>query len=167
MFRTVYQVPVDTALTYGLITTSGAIVTGTLTCSLLIDIVGRRRWFIMAFAVAALAMLGVWLSGAQPVLLVVVLATITMFFVSSLNLSIYVYTPEIYPTRLRAVGMGICSAWAKIAGIIAPTVIGWWLGSQGMGMVFLLLGAFFVAGALGTWLFAEETRRTPLEELSP
>ena len=31
----------------------------------------------------------------------------------------------------------------------------------------LLLGAFFVAGALGTWLFAEETRRTPLEELSP
>ena len=68
---------------------------------------------------------------------------------------------------IGAVGMGICSAWAKIAGIIAPTVIGWWLGSQGMAMVFLLLGAFFVAGALGTWLFAEETRRTPLEELSP
>jgi putative MFS transporter len=167
MFRTVYQVPVDTALTYGLITTSGAIVTGTLTCSLLIDIVGRRRWFIMAFGVAALAMLAVWLSGAQPVLLVVVLAAITMFFVSSLNLSIYVYTPEIYPTRLRAVGMGICSAWAKIAGIIAPTVIGWWLAMEGMATVFLLLGAVFVVGALGTLLFAEETRRKPLEELSP
>lgn len=167
MFRTVYQVPVETALTYGLITTSGAIVAGTLTCSLLIDIVGRRRWFMLAFTVAALAMLSVWLAGAQPVLLVVALAAITMFFVSSLNLAIYVYTPEIYPTRLRAVGMGICSAWAKVAGMIAPTVIGWWLGSQGMAAVFLLLGAFGVAGALVTFLFAEETRRKPLEELSP
>ena len=167
MFRTVYQVPVETALTYGLITTSGAIVAGTLTCSLLIDIVGRRRWFILAFSVAAAAMLAVWAVGAQPVLLVVALAAITMFFVSSLNLAIYVYTPEIYPTRLRAIGMGICSAWAKIAGMIAPTVIGWWLGSQGMAAVFLLLGVFGAAGALGTLLFAEETRRKPLEELSP
>jgi putative MFS transporter len=167
MFRTVYQVPVETALTYGLVTTSGAIVAGTLTCSLLIDMVGRRRWFILAFSVAAAAMLAVWVVGAQPVLLVVALAAITMFFVSSLNLAIYVYTPEIYPTRLRAVGMGICSAWAKIAGMIAPTIIGWWLGSQGMAAVFLLLGVFGVAGALGTLLFAEETRRKPLEELSP
>ena len=64
MFRTVYQVPVETALTYGLITTSGAIVAGTLTCSLLIDMVGRRRWFILAFSVAAAAMLAVWVVGA-------------------------------------------------------------------------------------------------------
>jgi putative MFS transporter len=101
------------------------------------------------------------------VLLVVALGAITMFFFSSLNLGFYVYTPEIYPTRLRAVGMGICSAWAKVAGMIAPTVIGWWLGSQGMAAVFLVLGAFRVAGALVTFLFAEETRRKPLEELSP
>jgi MFS transporter, putative metabolite:H+ symporter len=167
MFRTVYQVPLDTALTYGLITTSGAIVTGTLTCSLLIDMVGRRRWFIMAFSIAALAMLSVWLTGAQPVLLVVALAAVTMFFIASLNLAIYVYTPENYPTRLRTLGMGVCSAWSRIAGMIAPTVIGWWLATEGMAAVFLLLGIFGVIGALATFLLAEETRWKPLEELSP
>jgi putative MFS transporter len=167
MFRTVYQVPVDTALTYGLITTSGAIVAGTLTCSLLIDIVGRRRWFIMAFSLAALAMLSVWLSGAQPILLVVALATVTMFFIASLNLAIYVYTPENYPTRLRTLGMGVCSAWSRIAGMIAPVVIGWWLAVEGMAAVFLLLGLFGAIGALATFLLAEETRWKPLEELSP
>jgi putative MFS transporter len=120
MFKTVYQLPLDTALTYGLITTSGAIVTGTLICSLLIDMVGRRRWFLMAFSIAALAMLSVWLAGAQPVLLVVALAAVTMFFIASLNLSIYVYTPENYPTRLRTLGMGVCTAWSRIAGMIAP-----------------------------------------------
>ena len=167
MFRTVYQVPIDTALTYGLITTSGAIVAGTLTCSLLIDIVGRRRWFIMAFSIAALAMLSVWLTGAQPVLLVVALAAVTMFFIASMNLAIYVYTPENYPTRLRTLGMGVCTAWSRIAGIIAPTVIGWWLATEGMAAVFLLLGSFGIIGALGTFLLAEETRWKPLEELSP
>jgi MFS transporter, putative metabolite:H+ symporter len=167
MFKTVYQLPVDTALTYGLITTSGAIVTGTLTCSLLIDIVGRRRWFMMAFGIAALAMLAVWISGAQPVLLVVALAAVTMFFIASMNLAIYVYTPENYPTRLRTMGMGICSAWSRIAGMISPVVIGWWLAAEGMAAVFLLLGAFGVIGALVTFLFAEESRWKPLEELSP
>jgi len=167
IFRTVYQVPIDTALTYGLITTSGAIVTGTLTCSLLIDMVGRRRWFIMAFSIAALAMLSVWLTDAQPVLLVVALAGVTMFFIASLNLAIYVYTPENYPTRLRTLGMGVCSAWSRIAGMIAPTVIGWWLATEGVPAVFLLLGIFGVIGALATFLLAEETRWKPLEELSP
>jgi putative MFS transporter len=167
MFRTVYQVPLDTALTYGLITTSGAIVAGTLTCSLLIDMVGRRCWFIMAFSFAALAMLSVWLTGAQPVLLVVALAAVTMFFIASLNLAIYVYTPENYPTRLRTFGMGVCTAWSRIAGMIAPTVIGWWLATAGMPAVFLLLGSFGVIGALATLLLAEETRWKPLEELSP
>jgi MFS transporter, putative metabolite:H+ symporter len=167
MFRTVYQLPVDTALTYGLITTSGAIVAGTLTCSLLIDIVGRRRWFTMAFGIAALAMVTVWISGAQPVLLVVALAAVTMFFIASMNLAIYVYTPENYPTRLRTMGMGICSAWSRIAGMISPVVIGWWLAAEGMAAVFLLLGAFGVIGALVTFLFAEESRWKPLEELSP
>jgi hypothetical protein len=65
-------------------------------------------------------MLSVWLAGAQPVLLVVALAAVTMFFIASLNLSIYVYTPENYPTRLRTLGMGVCTAWSRIAGMIAP-----------------------------------------------
>jgi putative MFS transporter len=167
MFRTVYQVPVETALSYGLITTSFAIVSGTLVCSLLIDAVGRKRWFMLAFGVAGVAMLTLWVMDAQPVLLVVALAAVTMFFISSLNLAIYVYTPEIYPTRMRVIGMGICNAWAKVAGMIAPTVIGWWLSTEGLGAVFLLLGLFAVAGLIVVVLFGEETRRTPLEELSP
>ena len=49
----------------------------------------------------------------------------------------------------------------------ALTVIGWWLAAEGMAAVFLLFGIFGVIGALATFLFAEETRWKPLEELSP
>jgi putative MFS transporter len=69
--------------------------------------------------------------------------------------------------RLRTLGMGVCSAWSRIAGMIAPVVIGWWLAVEGMAAVFLLLGLFGAIGALATFLLAEETRWKPLEELSP
>ncbi len=167
IFRTVYKVPVETALTYGLITTSGAIIAGTLTCALLIDPVGRRRWFTMAFAVAAAATLVMGLTGAPSVIMAVALAAVTMFFISSMNLAIYVYTPELYPTRLRAVGVSFCSAWSRTAGMIAPTVIGWWLSNGGLASVFLVMGGFCLLGAVVTFLFAEETRRRVLEEVSP
>lgn len=34
----------------------------------------------------------------------------------------YVYTPEVYPTSLRAVGVGACSAMARLGAMITPYV---------------------------------------------
>ena len=34
----------------------------------------------------------------------------------------YVYTPEVYPTTSRAFGLGLCSAVARIAGIIVSYI---------------------------------------------
>lgn len=167
LFRTVYHVPVETALTYGLISTSGAIIAGTFTCAWLIDPVGRQRWFVMAFGAVAAATLILGFSGAPSAELVLVLATVTMFFMSSMNLAIYVYTAEVYPTRLRTIGLGICNAWSRVAGMIAPTVIGWWLSNEGLSSVFLVMGGFGILGAVVTYLFAEETRYRVLEDISP
>lgn len=34
----------------------------------------------------------------------------------------YVYTPEVYPTPLRSVGVGSCSAMARLGAMITPYV---------------------------------------------
>lgn len=34
----------------------------------------------------------------------------------------YVYTPEVYPTGLRAVGVGSCSAMARLGAMVTPYV---------------------------------------------
>jgi len=44
-----------------------------------------------------------------------------MFIMGSFSTT-YVYTPEVYPTSVRATGLGICSAWAKLAGIVTPYI---------------------------------------------
>lgn len=34
----------------------------------------------------------------------------------------YVYTPEVYPTTLRSIGVGSCSAMARLGAMITPYV---------------------------------------------
>jgi nitrate/nitrite transporter NarK len=36
--------------------------------------------------------------------------------------AIYVYTPEVYPTSIRALGMGLASAVGRLGGIVTPFV---------------------------------------------
>ena len=37
-------------------------------------------------------------------------------------MAVYVYTPEIYPTSVRATAMGFCSGVARVGAILTPFV---------------------------------------------
>jgi putative MFS transporter len=75
--------------------------------------------------------------------------------------------PEIYPTRMRALGAGIASAWLRIGAIAGPTLVGWILGAADLGGVFLMFAIAGVIGGLVVMIFAIETRGRILEELAP
>ena len=55
IFRTVYKLPLDVSLRYGLITQAAGFV-GTFICALTIDHVGRRPYFAVSFAAAAVSL---------------------------------------------------------------------------------------------------------------
>jgi putative MFS transporter len=92
--------------------------------------------------------------------------TISYFFVSAINLGVYLYTPELYPTRARAFGVGAATAWLRLASMIGPTTVGIMIGS-GLNSVFLTFGALALATAILTALLAIETKKRVLEEVSP
>jgi putative MFS transporter len=173
VYRTVFQLPLDVSLRYGLVTQLVGLV-GTVICALSIDHVGRRPWFAAAFAAATLALAALWLFPKPTAEQVLLCMTIAYFFVSTINIGVYVYTPELYPTRVRALGVGAATAWLRLASMIGPTAVGLMIGARltpaqapDLPRVFLAFAAVAAVAALVTAFFAIETRGRVLEEASP
>jgi putative MFS transporter len=153
------------SLRYGLITQAVGLL-GTLICALAIDRVGRRPWFAVSFAGAALAFAGLWLERTPSAEHVLAYVSISYFFISSINIGVYLYTPELYPTRARALGVGIATAWLRLASMIGPAIVGFMIGA-GLPTVFLTFAIAAALAAVVTALFAVETKGRVLEEVSP
>jgi putative MFS transporter len=134
---------------------------------MLIDRVGRRFWLIGALGGGALVMLILWWLGAANAISVLIWSALANMFVASVCLALYVYTPELYPTRMRALGIGIGSAWLRCAAIIGPMVVGTLLVHSTIRWVFLIFGVALLVGSGVTALFAEETSEQVLEAVSP
>jgi putative MFS transporter len=165
IYRTVFHLPLEVSLQYGLITQVIGLL-GTLTCALTIDYWGRRPWFAVAFAGAAAALCALWFVGATNPERVLVLVSAAFFCSSVLSIGVYLYTPELYPTRSRAIGVGTATAWLRVASMIGPTVVGMMV-STGLDNVFLAFGLVAAVAALITAIFAVETKGRVLEEISP
>src|SRR5205807_8992080 len=99
VYRTVFKLPLDQSLRYGLITQAAGLI-GTLICALAIDGVGRRLWFAISFAAAAIALAALAAYPAPTAEQVLTCMTIAYFFISTINIGVYLYTPELYPTRV-------------------------------------------------------------------
>jgi putative MFS transporter len=165
IYRTMFHLPLQQSLQYGLITQAVGF-GGALICALTIDRVGRRPWFTLAFIANAVALGALFVLGPDSPQRVLVLVSCGYFFVSVLSIGVYVYTPELYPTRARAVAVGTATAWLRFASILGPAIVGFIVGS-GLGTVFLVFAAVGVVGAVITGFFAVETKGRVLEEISP
>ena len=97
---------------------------------------------------------------------VIALVAVSFTFISGNSMLVYLYTTEIYPTRLRSLGTGAASAWLRVASAAGPAVVGFTLKSHGVGGVFLMFGVISLAGAAIS-IATVETRERVLEEISP
>lgn len=165
MYRTVFKLSLEQSLQYGLITQVVGLL-GTLTCALTIDYFGRRPWFALAFAGAAAALCALWIVGAGTPQSVLVFVSIAFFFSSVLSIGVYLYTPELYPTRARAMAVGTATAWLRLASMIGPSVVGMMM-AGGLDNVFLAFGIVAAIAGIIVALFAVETKGRVLEEVSP
>ena len=81
--------------------------------------------------------------------------------------SVYAYTPELYPTRMRATGCGLASAIGRVGALLGPYATGLMVASApGQSMVFKAAAATFIIAALAVLVFGPETKGKTLEELS-
>lgn len=137
-----------------------------LVCAFCIDRIGRRNWTTASFIAggALLAILG--FVRAYSAFSVMLLATLSYGIIGSANAVIYLYTPEIYPTRMRAIGTGLGTSWLRIASALGPATVGVMVGAIGIGSVFWMFAGVSVVGALAASRMIE-TRDRRLEEIAP
>ncbi len=165
LYNQVYGLSLDQALRAGTLT-NVAQVGILLLCAFSIDRVGRRRWMTACFVVGAVLLVSLGSFGAGSLTAVIALVTLSYGIVGSVNTVLYLYTPEIYPTRMRAIGTGAATCWLRLASAAGPLLVGYLVIARGAGAVFLMFAVASVMGALAAKV-ALETRNRRLEEIAP
>jgi MFS transporter, putative metabolite:H+ symporter len=170
LYMTIGGLPIRYALMLTIVT-SGLQLCGSYTLAFTVDRLGRVPWFTGSFlVVCAGAALGAILTGPfavrgwQPLLLCGIVMT-----VGNINgLGVYVYTPELYPTRMRAWATAMGSSFNRLGSFIAPSIVGILLARYGsIAIVFAMFSVVALFGAVVMGTLGEETKRRTLEELSP
>jgi MFS transporter, putative metabolite:H+ symporter len=164
LYTTVYHLGISEALRAASMTNVVQVVV-VLICALVIDRTGRKYWLMGAFGLGAAMLFVLALGGTQHVSWVIVFSTLSYGLIGSIAAVVYLYTPEIYPTRMRAIGTGVATSWLRVTSAIGPTLVGFMLGKGGVDSVFLMFAGVAAIGLLAATRMIE-TRNLRLEEIA-
>ncbi|KAF5303605.1 hypothetical protein FQA39_LY09852 [Lamprigera yunnana] len=87
----------------------------------IIERFGRKRTMAVQFIVYAICIMFLMICTENRIYLTIMLF-IARGIIAGVFQAAYVYTPEVYPTSLRAVGVGSCSAMARLGAMVTPYV---------------------------------------------
>ena len=77
---------------------------------------------------------------------------------------VYTYTPELYPTAIRAMGSGWAAGVGRIGGMAAPLVVGMMIeAGRDMHTVFYMFASVFIIIAVAVFALGVETKQKKLE----
>ncbi|TQK03487.1 MFS transporter [Herbaspirillum sp. SJZ107] len=165
LYKTVYHLPLQESLRMASLSNVLSVL-AVLACAFLVDRIGRRRWAMISFLVSGVLLAALGTLGAGSPWSVMILASSAYAVIGSTTVLLYLYTPEIYPTRMRCIGTGLATSWLRAASAAAPAIVGVVLTGQGIAAVFLMFACVSVIGFLATTRMIETTNRA-LEEISP
>ncbi|MEW1983832.1 MFS transporter [Pseudarthrobacter oxydans] len=151
----------NTSLWFTLIMQSGSLI-GAATAAFLASRLPRKKVLTGAAILGCAAGLSMAFL-ANDIVLVVLFGVLFNFSVIILNTTIWLFAPELYPTRTRGFGTSIILAAGSLSGGLFPLISGVIFDAAGlMGMFTTLAGLFIILGVVVQ--FPPETFGQPLEE---
>lgn len=138
---------------------------GYFSAAYLVDRIGRKNTLSSYLALSAVC--AYFFGQGGGTVEVLVWGSLMSFFNLGAWGVIYTYTPELYPTEVRALGSGWAAAIGRIGGILAPTVVGYIL-SEGGGFsnIFLMFTSVMLFISAVLYFAGEETKGKSLDLLS-
>jgi len=126
-----------------LLSTTLAEFPGLILTASIIEIFGRKKTMAIEFGVYSIFMFLLFFCLERR--WVTAFIFVARAFISGAFQCVYVYTPEVYPTTLRAVGLGASSSMARLGAIVTPFVAQVAAGSN----VYIPIGVYGTAALLG------------------
>ena len=136
---------------------NGVAFIGAIAGMLTIELIGRRKQLIGPFWVMAVALLvvGLW-AGAPPMVLIGAFVVFVFFNAVTGNLTA-VYPVEVFPTDVRATGVGIATAFSRIGAAVGTFLLPVGIAAIGLPWCMVTGAVMCVLGAGVSQLFAPET----------
>lgn len=120
-----------------------------------VDNWGRQRTLRIFLMLSALGCL-IFVSASTAVLVAGALMLMSFALLGTWG-ALYALTPEVYPTTLRATGMGMAGAVARLGGLAAPSVLAV-LATSNFNAMIGLFAALLVLAAVLSFAIGRETR---------
>jgi MFS transporter, putative metabolite:H+ symporter len=163
IFATYYHINLTRTLVYTFIV-AGTSVIGRVVAFSLIDLFGRKALIVIGYGVAGCAALMFTQATTETALLTT--AMVYAGFADIGSLAMTVYTPEVYPVRIRGKGAAIAMGWGRFGGMTSPVVAGFLISADNLIWVWGLMAAFQFTSAGLTFLMAHETSGRNLEAVA-
>ncbi|WP_236792254.1 MFS transporter [Amycolatopsis sp. GM8] len=125
-----------------------------------------RKTVVVSAAILGCAAAVAFALFAHGVALILVLGATFQFFALLLNTTLAAWSPELYPTRVRALGTSVVNGIGNVSGAVMPLLAVALFAAGGIVGVFVMLAVMYVALAASA-VWAPETHDRSLEELNP
>jgi putative MFS transporter len=119
-----------------------------------------RRPTLIGFCLLSALGCGLFVIGVNAVLIAAALMIMSFALLGTWG-ALYAYTPELFPTRSRATGMGAAGAMARLGGLLAPSLMGYFI-AQGFGLTIGIFAGLLLIAALAGMSMTTETREVSL-----
>ncbi|WP_301108607.1 MFS transporter [Sporosarcina sp.] len=127
----------------------------------LIERAGRK--FVLATYLFGTALSALAFGNADTLVTLMIAGAFLSFFNLGAWGALYAYSPEQYPTAIRATGSGVAAAVGRVGGIFGPLLVGSLLtAGYGFGIIFGIFCAAIMIGVLSVVLLGTETKQTEL-----
>lgn len=128
------------------------------------DRIGRQATIVSYMLLGGVAALGLAFTHSDSQIMVA--GVLLSFFMNGTYAGVYAYTPEVFPTQVRATGAGLASAIGRIGGITAPILVGFIYPKLGFGGVFGMTTAVLLLGSAAVMVMGVPTRGRSLEDIA-
>ncbi len=125
----------------------------------------ERKWH-ACISCAAIAAFGMMFGAASSTTAIIVLGACLAMSTQWLSYGLHSYQAELYPTRIRARGVGFVYSWSRLSGILTPFFIAFFLREFGVPGVFAFVAVCMLVVIAAVATMGPRTRMLEVEAIA-